>query len=137
MRVKWLPVAIPIFTGLLILSTYSIAASKGHVKALLPTVSETGRYWPENRIFAVGMNISAGIAFATIVIKYLHFRQMFNKWYSGRRIVLSNLITLAIGCVAVLGQILLANYRVSFFIVGPWPSRLPSIREKKQKLLIS
>ena len=121
MRVKWLPVVIPIFTGLLILSTYSIAVNKGHVKALLPTVSETGRYWPENRIFAVGMNISAGMVFATIVIKYLHFRQMFNKWYSRQRIVLCNLVTLTIGCVAVLGQILLANYRVSFFVVPGFP----------------
>ena len=121
MRVKWLPVVIPIFTGLLILSTYSIAVNKGHVKALLPTVSETGRYWPENRIFAVGMNISAGMVFTTIVIKYLHFRQMFNKWYSGQRIVLCNLVTLTIGCVAVLGQIVLANYRVSFFVVPGFP----------------
>ena len=117
MGAKWLPVSVVIFTWLLIVTTYSIAVSNGHVKAFLPTVSETGRFWPENRIFAVGMNLSAGLAFATIVIKYLHYRKMF-KWCSGKNIMLFNLVTLVVGCFAVIGQILLANYRVSFLWIS-------------------
>ena len=67
MGAKWLPVAV--FTWLLIVTAYSIAVSHGYAKAFLPTVSETGRFWPENCIFAVGMNLSAALAFATTVIK--------------------------------------------------------------------
>ena len=111
MRVQWFPVVNSIFTFASIITTYSIAVSKGHVKALFPTISDTGRYWPESRIFAVTINISAGLGFGIIFIKYLHYKQLF-RWCSEKKANMLNIFALVIGCAAVLSQVLLANYKV-------------------------
>ena len=115
MQIKWLLVVTPIIAVVSILTTYSIAVHKGHVRAFLPTISETGDFWPEDRIFSTTMSILAGLALAIIILKYIHFKQMLLCHLKPNTKYL-NIFALVVGCCSVFGQILLANYKVKVFL---------------------
>ena len=111
MRIKWLLVVTPVLAVVSILTTYSIAVHKGHVRAFLPTISETGDFWPEDRIFSTAMSILAKLELTIIILKYMHFKQMLLCHLKPNAKYL-NIFALVVGCCSVFGQILLAHYKV-------------------------
>ena len=129
MRIKWLLVVTPILAVVSIIITYSIAVHKRHVRAFLPTISETGTHWPESRIFATSMNILAGLALTIIILKYMHFNQMVLSHLRASAKYL-NIFALGLGCCSIFGQIILANYKVRSYTTSLVPYILKIIIQK-------
>lgn len=105
----WLPISVGVTVAATVAISYSISVGLGHVPAEFPYISDTGTYTPESCIFGQLLNIAAGLAFATIYIRYKHVIEC--QQYLTPRVLLWNKIALVLGSLAALGMSMVANFQ--------------------------
>nr|XP_006010091.1 PREDICTED: DNA damage-regulated autophagy modulator protein 1 [Latimeria chalumnae] len=105
----FLPVFLVIWSSAAFIVPYIIAVFSGHVKPLVPYISDTGTNPPESGVFGFMVTISAVLGAATIVTKY----KLLEKLNESTSLINSkcNLFALCIGILSCIGMIIVATFQ--------------------------
>ncbi|KAI6650531.1 DNA damage-regulated autophagy modulator protein 2-like [Oopsacas minuta] len=110
-RLEIYPILFVVWTVLGVATTYTIGAALNHYPALIPAISHTGEFPPENGIFTIVVTISA---FLFLIICTIRFKQIFDEredHYLSIRIL--NFIGYLVAITVVIGMLLVGSFDVS------------------------
>ena len=129
MTLAWIPIVAATFPTLVIIATYVMLVVNNGVEPFLPYVfvcqggfvshsrryryiSFAGEYDLSAAVFSWGLTISAFFLFASMALKFLHFRTVLRRQHASRRLRTLNNVAFGFGLVALLGLTMLANFSI-------------------------
>jgi uncharacterized membrane protein YidH (DUF202 family) len=114
-KLQFLPLLLFIMFPVSFIITYTIAVSKGHIKAFYSYISDTGTTAPEQCWFAIFLNLTAVVLGAVVYIRFKQVEEYFRT--RNTNVKCMNTFGLVLGIVSALGVMVVGCFQEANILV--------------------